>query len=156
METKRNSEIASWDIHRIMLFKLFVFFSTITLIELYFLILLLDQTALLTTLLLVFLTAIAGAWLARLAGFHVLAAIQEDMRMGRPPADPLIEGAIVLAAGALLLTPGVLTDLVGLVALTPWGRRGIRVWLKRKFLKMAQKGSATIQVHWRQENHPFE
>ena len=134
-----------------MLFRLFVLFSTVTLIELYLIILLLAHTGLLMTLLLVFVSGIAGAWLARREGFRVLAAIQRDLQMGRTPADALIEGAILLVAGALLLTPGVLTDVIGLSALTPWGRRAIRHWLKRKFVRMLQNGSATIQVHWRQE-----
>jgi UPF0716 protein FxsA len=58
----------------------------------------------------------------------VLRRLQEETREGRLPADPLVDGAIVLVAGALLMTPGILTDAIGFLCLVP----GVRGVVKRR------------------------
>ena len=55
------------------------------------------------------------------------------MAAGQIPGDPLMDGLMILVAGALLVTPGVLTDLVGFALLTPPFRRVVKGWLKRRF-----------------------
>jgi len=64
-------------------------------------------------------TGILGASLARAQGLGVLQRIQRDLAEGRPPATALVDGAIVLFSAALLLTPGILTDMVGFAGLVP-------------------------------------
>ncbi len=85
---------------------------------------------------LVLLTGILGAVLARHEGLRVVARIQEQMNRGEMPADSILDGALVLVAAALLLTPGLLTDLTGFFLLLPAGRalvrRGVRSWIQRK------------------------
>lgn len=56
-----------------------------------------------------------GAWLGKRAGVSVLRQIMAELQQGIPPADRLVEGALVLVASVLLLTPGYLTDLMGML-----------------------------------------
>ncbi len=61
------------------------------------------------TLMLIFGTGILGAFLARLEGLRILYRIQNDLRTGQMPAEQLFDGVLVLIAGVVLLTPGLLT-----------------------------------------------
>ncbi len=71
------------------------------------------------TLFLVVLTAVVGAWLVRIQGLSALKRFREVASRGELPALQLVEGLFLLVAGALLLTPGFFTDLVGFACLTP-------------------------------------
>jgi UPF0716 protein FxsA len=77
---------------------------------------------------LVVVTGVLGAWLARREGLRVLRRIQADLAQGVPPTGAMVDGALILAAGLVLVTPGVLTDLCGFALLIP----PIRAWVKRK------------------------
>jgi len=83
------------------------------------------------TLLLVFGTGILGAWLARLEGFRILYQIRQDLDAGRAPAGHVFDGVLVLVAGIVLITPGLLTDLAGLLLLFPPTRRPVKAILRR-------------------------
>jgi UPF0716 protein FxsA len=97
------------------------------------------------TVLLVLLTGIAGAALVRRQGVAILFRIQHEMEAGNLPAPQMIDGIMVLVAGALLVTPGLITDAVGFALLIPVIREYIRGWLRKK---MEQKvRSSYIQVH---------
>ena len=67
-----------------------------------------------------------GAWLVRHQGKAAWTRFTDTMASGRVPAKETADGALVILAGALLLTPGFLTDLVGLLLLTPIVRKFIR------------------------------
>jgi len=98
------------------------------------------------TLGLVILTGILGAYLARWQGFLTLRKIQEDVNNGRMPADGLIDGVLILCSGILLLTPGLITDLIGFLGLVPFSRNLVKLWLKRKIKDMLSQGKViTIQ-----------
>lgn len=71
-------------------------------------------------------TGLAGSWLARTQGLSVWRQFQERLATGAMPGIELVDGLIVLISGALLLTPGVLTDVVGLLGLVPPSRHAIR------------------------------
>ena len=71
------------------------------------------------TILLVVLTAVVGAALMRAQGIATLSRARASMAAGEVPAVELLEGAIILVAGALLLTPGFVTDAVGFACLVP-------------------------------------
>ena len=71
------------------------------------------------TLFLVVLTAVVGAWLVRIQGLSALKRFRDVASRGELPALQLVEGLFLLVAGALLLTPGFFTDLVGFACLTP-------------------------------------
>ncbi len=130
-----------------MFLRLFLLFTTVTLLELYLIVQLMIHTSLGFTLLLVLGSGILGAWLARREGIRTLNAIRNQLQQGRVPAAQMIDGIIILMAGALLLTPGLLTDLAGLSALIPQVRARIRNRLKGKFKEMVESGNATIIIH---------
>ena len=75
-------------------------------------------------------TGIAGAGLARSQGFAILAQMQSSLSRGAMPTDELVEGAVVLFGGALLLTPGFLTDAFGLSCILPFTRKGYAYLLR--------------------------
>ena len=84
-----------------------------------------------TTVLLVVLTGLVGMLLVRAEGRHTLRRIQEKAARGEPPANELLDGALLIAAGAFLLTPGVVTDTIGFLLAIPPTRYPIRAALKR-------------------------
>jgi UPF0716 protein FxsA len=83
------------------------------------------------TLLLVFGTGILGAIFARLEGLRILYKIQENVRAGIMPTEQLFDGLLVLVAGVLLITPGFLSDITGLVLLFPATRYPFKAFLRR-------------------------
>ena len=85
------------------------------------------------TIALVVLTALAGAWLVRLQGLSALNRVRETAARGELPAIELLEGLFLLAAGALLLTPGFFTDIVGFACLMPPLRRSLIRLAARRF-----------------------
>ena len=116
-----------------MLFRLFLLFTLVPLVELCLLLVLADWLGWQFTLALVILTGVLGAWLARQQGLRCWRRVHETMAARQIPGDPLMDGLMILVAGALLVTPGVLTDLVGFALLTPPFRRAVKGWLKRRF-----------------------
>ncbi|TVQ59853.1 MAG: FxsA family protein [Rhodobacteraceae bacterium] len=80
------------------------------------------------TIAIVLLTAAIGAAMLRAQGFAALGTLQNDLRRGRDPTPTLAHGALLLFAGALLLTPGFLTDAVGFALLTPQARSALIAW----------------------------
>ncbi len=112
-----------------MLFRLFILFAAVLLTELYLLMWLADVTNSAASIFgLVILTGIVGASLARWQGAGTWRRLQRDLNADRLPADALLDGLLIFIAGALLLAPGVLTDLVGFALLTPPLRRLLK-WL---------------------------
>ncbi len=96
-----------------MLARLIVLLTVVPLIELALLLRLASWLRLGPTVALVLLTGVLGAYLARRAGIKALARIQSELAQGVMPADELVNGVLILAAGLLLVTPGILTDLLG-------------------------------------------
>jgi UPF0716 protein FxsA len=76
--------------------------------------------------------SIGGAWLAKLAGIGVLRRLQRTIREGRVPSGELVDGALVLFAGALLITPGFLSDALAILLLLPPSRALVRGALLRR------------------------
>ena len=97
------------------------------------------------TVLLVLLTGVVGAALVRRQGLSILLKIQREMSMGNLPAPQMIDGVMLLVAGALLVTPGLITDACGFLLLIPFIRKHIRYWLKKKLEEKLRSGY--IQVH---------
>ena len=85
----------------------------------------------LVTVALVVLTALVGMLLVRAEGRATLRAIQEKLLVGDPPTNELIDGGLLIAAGAFFLTPGLVTDFVGLLLAIPFTRYPIRAALRR-------------------------
>ncbi len=88
------------------------------------------------TVLLVIVTGIAGSWLMRHQGLELLRRIQMELAAGRLPTGALLDGALILVGGVLLLTPGFCTDLTGFTMLVPTSRRlwrkGLELWLAKQ------------------------
>ncbi|MCG8684326.1 MAG: FxsA family protein [Desulfobacterales bacterium] len=127
-----------------MLFRLFLCFTLIPVIELYLLINLGSVIGGFNTVLLVILTGFAGAWLARMEGLNTMLKVQQNLNQGIMPAEELIDALIILIAGLVLITPGLLTDVAGLMLLWPFTRNKFKRFLRKKFDEMNAKGSINI------------
>ncbi len=110
--------------------KLFLLFVVVPILELFLLVQLGGLVGAGPTIALVIATALVGSSLARREGLAVWQSIAEKIGVGAPLTETLLDGAIVLASGILLLTPGILTDLVGLAGLVPFTRGFLRPVVK--------------------------
>ena len=121
-----------------MIARLLALFIFVPLVELALLLYLADRTSWSLTLALVILTGVAGTGLARTQGFRAVRRIQEELAAGRLPGDAVVDAILIFAAGLLLLTPGVLTDLVALTLLIPplrqFYKRRLRRWFQTRFV----------------------
>lgn len=89
------------------------------------------------TILLVLITAIAGASLVRSQGLQTLLSVQSRLQQGELPAQQIIEGVMLAVAGVLLLTPGFMTDAMGMIVLLPMPR----AMLARKLMSKVTVGA---------------
>ena len=116
--------------------KLLILFVIVPVTELYILIEVGKKIGSLTTIGIIILTGIIGAYLVKGQGFMILKKIQNDLNEGIMPGDSLIQGAIILVGGIFLLTPGFVTDSIGFIFLIPVSRRVVKKyllkWLKGK------------------------
>ena len=113
-------------------------------IELYLLIKLGAVIGAFNTLLLVILTGAAGAYLARLQGLQVMFRVRTRLQQGEMPAEDMLDALIILIAGIVLLTPGLLTDMAGLLLLLPSIRFRFKVWLRQKLDLWTQNRKISI------------
>ncbi len=120
-------------------------FIGLPILELAVLIELHGRVGFLPTIMLVFLTGIAGAALVRRQGIAIIFRIRQEMAAGNLPAPQMIDGVMILVAGALLVTPGLITDVSGFLLLVPAVRERIRFWLRKKLEEKVRSGY--IQVH---------
>ena len=116
-----------------MLLRLLLLFVAVPLVELALLLKIGSVAGWWPTFLLVLLTGAVGAWLARREGLRCLQRVRRNLEAGELPGDPLIDAVMILVAGVLLVTPGVLTDLLGFALLLPVFRRVIKRRLQRRF-----------------------
>ena len=127
-----------------MFYRLLLLFTVVPFIELTILLEVGQYIGVSSTLLIIILTGIVGAALARVQGFTVLQRIRQDIQMGRMPTDPLIDGLFILSAALLLLTPGFLTDLVGFFLLSPFGRNFLRRRVREYIQKKVTNNKSTF------------
>ena len=124
--------------------KLLLLFTIVPLVELWLLIRIGEAIGLLPTIALILVTGVAGASLARWQGVLCLQTMQKQIGDGKLPTDSLLDGLGILVAAAFLVTPGVLTDIVGFGLLIPPVRRIVRrVAAKLIRAKIANVASAT-------------
>ena len=100
-----------------------IIFLVVPLIEMFLLIEVGSAIGALPTIGLVILTATVGIWLLRLQGLATINRVQEKLQQGIMPETELLEGIMLVIGGALLLTPGFVTDAMGFVCLLPGLRR---------------------------------
>ena len=126
-----------------MFFRLFLLFSFVPLIELYLLIRIGNVIGAVNTIVLVFVTGIVGAYLARREGIRTFQRIQVLMGQGEMPGEALLHALLILMAGLVLITPGILTDVLGLLLLIPVTRQRILVWLRGVLERKVASGQIT-------------
>ena len=114
-----------------MLARLILLFTVIPIVELIVLIEIGSRLGTVVTLLLLLGTALLGAALARHEGLKTLRRVQSKLADGIMPDEELLDGALILVAGVMLLTPGLLTDVWGVFLLIPGSRRVVKRWVRR-------------------------
>jgi UPF0716 protein FxsA len=105
------------------------------------------------TVLLVLLTGVGGATLVRRQGLSILMKIQQELSRGNVPAPQMIDGVMILISGALLVTPGLITDVAGFLLLVPYVREKIRYWLKKQFEEKVRRNYMQVNVR---DTHDFQ
>lgn len=115
-----------------------VLFLVVPIVELYVIVQVADGIGVLETLGLLVVVSIVGAWLVKAQGIGLIRRVQAKLAAGELPGTELVDGALVLFAGALMLTPGFVTDTVGLLLLLPPTRAVIRMLLMKRFTVMAE------------------
>jgi len=125
---------------------LFIAFLIVPFVEIYVLLQVGGVIGAFPTILLVVFTAVLGAWLLRRQGFATWQRFQSALAQGEIPAYEMIEGPILLVGGALLLTPGFFTDMLGFACLIPTLRRKIAQYIIEHHLLQTQVGSVFQQA----------
>jgi UPF0716 protein FxsA len=123
--------------------RLLLLLTVIPFVELYFLIQLSDSFGFGNTVLLILVTGVLGAWMLRQQGHSVLLELRQQGTQGQLPTDAIAKGMFTFVGGVLLLTPGVLTDALGLSLIFPL----TQILWKRFFLRAWQRGVQSGQVH---------
>ena len=130
-----------------MLGKLFLLFAVIPVAEIYVLVSVGGVFCTLPRVALVLLAPLAGADLARMQGLAVMMRIRENLAQGFMPAEELLDGLLIFLAGMTLLTPGFLTDIMGLLILLPATRNIFKRWLRKKFDEWRQSPNVRITFY---------
>ncbi|RMG29085.1 MAG: FxsA family protein [Gammaproteobacteria bacterium] len=133
---------------------LLVLFLLVPLVEVYLLIRVGQWIGALPTIGLVVFTAVLGAALLRIQGLETLQRFQATLAQGRIPAAELLEGVVLAVSGALLLTPGFLTDTLGFLGLVPGVRRALVRFFLSRFLPpggpgAGPRGPVTLEGEYR-------
>ena len=123
-----------------MLFYLIILFTAIPLIELALLIKVGQHIGAMNTVMIVLITGMIGAVMARMEGLKVLFRMQTELNYGRMPADSLFDGALILVGGILLITPGLMTDGIGFLMLFPLTRFYIKEMIRRRLRRTFDEG----------------
>ena len=124
--------------------RLLILFITVPLIELYLFFKIGSRIGLPATLSIIIITGFLGAWLTKVQGLRTLARFQHATAQGRMPHEEVLDGLMILVAGAVLLTPGFLTDTVGFLLLVPAIRAIVRHALARYIKNHVQIVTAGI------------
>ncbi len=130
-----------------MLLRLFLIFTVVPIIEVWLLIKIGRVFGALPTVVLLLAISSAGAWLAKSQGLRVVTSIRDELAEGRVPGGPLLDGALILTGGILLLTPGFFTDFIGIFFLVPATRKLLKKWLRGRLERALFKGTIIIRRH---------
>tara|TARA_B100000579_G_scaffold47319_1_gene32983 strand:+ start:1911 stop:2420 length:510 start_codon:yes stop_codon:yes gene_type:complete len=109
-----------------MFFLLLLLFLAVPLAEILVIVEVAQRTGIIETIALLLIVSILGAWLVKSEGMGVIRKIQFQLIQGQIPNKELLDGGLILIAGVLMLTPGFITDVVGLLLLFPLTRPIIR------------------------------
>lgn len=117
-----------------------VLFLIIPIVEIFILIKSGEIIGIFPTIILVVLTAVIGAALLRQQGLSTLARFQKNMSQGKLPAQELVEGILLAVGGALLMTPGFVTDTIGFLCLLPFSRKLMATTIIKKSAEKVKSG----------------
>ena len=132
--------------------KLFLLFAILPIIEIAVLVNVGEQIGGWNTVAIVIATAFLGAHLVRQQGLHTLLNAQQKMHTGMLPGQELAEGLLLVIAGILLVTPGFITDILGLLLCLPVSRPAIaRALLKQLSVRVVNTHSQHSHFHYQQD-----
>jgi len=137
-----KSIVGWYNIH--MLGYLMLLFIIVPIVELALLIKVGQHIGAFNTISIVIGTGIAGALLAKSEGLKTLRGIQHDLELGIMPSERLLDGLFIFTGGLLLLTPGLITDMVGFLLLIPYTRGLVREWAKEIFRNSIEKNNTSF------------
>ncbi|MDX1438640.1 MAG: FxsA family protein [Rubricoccaceae bacterium] len=126
--------------------RLFALFLIVPILELVLLIQIGEWIGFWPTIGLIVLTAAVGSWLARREGWNAFRRFQQKLSTGGVPGREITDGLIILVSGALLLTPGIITDAVGFLGLLPPSRTLIRKQIEKRFQRSVRSGRTSVFV----------
>lgn len=129
-----------------MLLRLFLLFTFMPVVELYLLLVAASMVGLGNTLLLCLFTGALGAHVARREGLAVLRKVRTEVEEKKVPGGALLEGALVFAGGLLLLTPGMLTDVLGFSLVLPVTRGPLAGWIAGRLQRALAEGALNVTV----------
>ncbi len=129
-----------------MLVVLVVLLIGVPILELYVIVRVAVGIGTLETIGLLILVSVVGAWLVRREGLGVLARTRQRLARGQVPGNELVDGLLILVAGSLMLTPGFLTDALGLVLLVPPTRIAVRSVLVRKLRNRVRSDYGPLDI----------
>ena len=135
-----------------MLIRLILLFTVFPLMELYLLIQVGRYLGAFPTIMIVLITGVIGGLLARSQGLSVQRQIRMDLQNGIIPTDSLFDGLFILIAGALLITPGMITDVFGFFLMVP----GFRGWLKKKLKDYFKRKFESGQFQFHSNYHSVD
>ncbi len=130
-----------------MVLKLFLAFTIVPFVEIYILIKIGSYIGALNTVVVVILTGLLGALLARYQGLQIALRARESLQRGEIPGNEMLDALLILLAGIVLLTPGFLTDAAGIMLLVPRIRSLCRQWIRRKLTRWINQRRANISFY---------
>lgn len=147
-----------------MFLKLFVLFTCVLVIETVLLVQVHALVGFFGTLAIILATALLASWLVRREGLKTAQRLRGELGSGRVPSEPLVEGVLILIAGAVLMTPGLLTDCCGFLLLVPAVRSRVarqviattKVSMEQKATKFRQSIVGQFAVGDPGKPHPGE
>ncbi len=134
--------------------RLFLLFITVPVIELFIFLVIGQRIGIPMTLGIIVFTAFLGAYLAKSQGLKVFARYRESLSQGRLPHEAIIDGLLILIAGALLLTPGFLTDSIGFALLAPSVRNIVRGLIEKSLKARLTVAGRDLGDPVRAKNNP--
>ena len=137
-----------------MLLPLVILFIAVPILELYVILQVGSEIGVLPTVAILVADSVLGSVLMRSQGRAAWRRFNQALAEGRPPAREVLDGVLVIFGGALLLTPGFVTDIVGLLLLLPPSRAVIRRMLVRFFARRFVVGVAIPGGRYRRPGEP--
>jgi UPF0716 protein FxsA len=129
-----------------MLGLLFVLLIVVPIVELWVIVQVAGSIGVLETIALLVVVSVAGAWLVRQQGMQTWRRLQATLQRGEAPTTEVTDGALILFGGALLLTPGFVTDAIGIVLLLPPSRAAIKGAARRSLARWA-RGHSGVRIY---------